>query len=119
MFLAFPEASAIVSEDQRNLGALVNEVLDQRCCLNNTALEPNAKILRVDIFCQTRVKHDRDATLVLRCELTNGEPARARGGLPIDVTQFVPRLIITQHQQIVTRAATERSRLSTVQRQQV
>ena len=72
MFLALPEAASIISENQRNLRALINEVLDQGRRLNYTALETNTKIFGVDIFRQTGVEHDRNAALVFSRELTNG-----------------------------------------------
>src|SRR6266567_4155055 len=104
LFMPDPKRATVVAENQTDLSALVDEMFDERCRLNHTTLKANAKIFSVDISGQSGVQHNRDATLVLGSELANCQPARPSRSFPIDIAQFVTRLIITQHQQIVARA---------------
>src|SRR5258707_6708503 len=119
MFLARAEPAALFAQHQTNFGALVDEMLDQRRRLDHAAFKANAKILVIDIFGQTRVQHDGGASLVFGGELAHGQTPRARRGFPINMTWFVTRLIVAQHQQIVSGAAPKRNRLSGVKGQQV
>ena len=119
MLLARAEPAAIFTQHQTNLGALVEEMLDQRRSLDHAAFKANAKVLFIDVFGQARVQHDRGAPLVFGGKLAHGQTPRARRGFPIDVPGLVARLIVAKHQQIVPGAAPKRSRLSGVKREQV
>src|SRR5438094_425335 len=94
-------------------------MFDQRSCLVDAALKTDAKVFFVDVFGQSSIEHDRDATLILSGELAHGQTLGARGRFPIYVPQVVSRMIVTEHQQVLSSAATKRCRLARLQRQEI
>src|SRR5438552_3353606 len=100
MLLSDAEASSIQAGNQTDFGSLIDEVLDQRCCLGDSAFKADAKIFLIDVVGQARIQHDSDPALVFSSELAHRQLARTRRSLPINVPQIVTRLVVPQQKQI-------------------
>src|SRR6185436_13068955 len=113
------EWSPFFAQHERHLGALVDKVLYQRSCLNHAILKSNSKVLAIDIFGQPSIEDNDDSPFIFGGELAHSQPLRSRCCLPVDMPPLVTCLIVAQQEQIVTKAASKRSRLAGEQRQEV
>src|SRR2546423_2531979 len=112
-------APCFLTEHQSHFGAFVYEVRQERRGERDAALKASGKILRVRLAHHLCIECDGDAALVFGGELANGEATRARRRLPVDVTQIVLLLVVTQREKIVPRPASDGGEASGVHRQQV
>src|SRR6266404_6265467 len=113
------ETTDICSQQQANFCALFDEMFDQRSRLIDAALKTDAKVFFVDIFGQSPIEHDRDATFIFGSELAHRQMLCARGRFPVNVAQVITGLIIAKHQQVLASAAAKRSCLARLQRQEI